>query len=566
MKNLPFIFSRKIFLFFFICVLNLGSYESIFSQVSFSVVKKDVLKEYSGVTVVDRGGGRVEVDKSYIPNRRFYYAYARVSNKDKIEGHNVNHHRDVVVTYEILGGKNVFSSITKSVEWLTGDLIHPTLNEVSEIIKKDPKNFFESYLFNYMTEYNGIKEIVTEKYDCFECDNFYYSVVDQGKTVVFKAKINYARLNGNSYEKREDVFDVTLKRDDIKQPWKSGSAGRASTGDKLIEKKELTSDEARYWECNTLGIKLQKEIAITEYNKLPKVEIPKLKTAQEMAWWLHRFLRKTSPPEAEYVFLSLLQPWYFLKCGSYMLNETGYKLIESVKKMVIPDRGNYGDFYCEYPDIKEQSGNEKDYRVAYYQKNGIYFSRIRIADFKGEFKISDISLSKSMNKADIDAVMAVSSSKCKELPTTFWRNFKLNEVNISASFPAEPKKETNSDRYALRLSVNNVEWYVSGEKVKTDLVNQIKGLTKKTASAPTPKQLSEDARKKFDASEGKDEVWQCRGTRGYASTWKANIDGKPTDIKYRSIIFKDMFYQIWVAGNADPKDVSQFFDSIAIER
>lgn len=562
MKNLPFIFSRNIFLFC-ICVLIVGSYESAFSQVSFSVVKKDVLKQYNGVTVVDRGGGRVEVDKSYIPNRRFYYAYARASNKDKIEGHNVNHHRDLVVTYEILGGKNVFSSITKSVEWLTGDLIPPTLNEVSEIVKKDPKNFFESYLFNYMTEYNGIKEIVEEKYDCFECDNFQYSVVDQGKSVGFRAIINYSRLNGNSHEKREDMFNVTLKRDGINQSWKSGSAGRASTGDKLIEKKKLTSDEAKYWECNTLGIKLQKELAEAEYNKLPKVEIPKLKTAQEMAWWLHRFLRKASPLEAEYVFLSLLQPWYFLKCGSYMLNETGYKLIESVKEMVTPERGNYGDFYCEYPDIKEQSGNEKDYRVAYYQKNGTYFSRIRIADFNGEFKISDITLSKSMNKTDIDAVMAVPSSKCKESPTAFWKNFKLNEVNISASFPAEPKKETYSDKYALRLSFNNVEWYISGEKTKTNLLNLIKDQTKKPDLA---KQYSEEARKKFDAAAGKDEVWQCRGARGYASTWKANIDGKPTDIKYRSIVFKDIFYQIWVAGNSNPKDVSQFFDSIAIER
>jgi len=562
MKNLPFSFLRNIFLFC-LCVLILGSYESTFGQVSFSVVKKDILKQYTGVTVVDRGGGRVEVDQSYIPNRRFYHAYARVSNKDKIEGHNVNHHRDIVVTYEILRGKNVYSSMTKSVEWLTGDLKPPTLDEVSEIIKKDPKNFFESYLFNYMTEYDGVKEIIKEKYDCFECDNFQYSVVDQGKSVDFRAKIKYSRLNGLDHEKREDMFNVTLKRDGINQPWKTGSAGRANTGDQLIEKKELTSDESKYWECNTLGIKLQKELAVEEYNKLPKVEIPKLKTAQEMAWWLHKFLRKTSPPEAEYVFLTMLQPWYFLKCGSFMLNETGYNLIESVKKMVTSERGNYGDFYCEYPDIKEQSGNEKDYRVAYYQKNGTYFSRIRIADFKGEFKISDITLSKSLNKDDIDAVLAVPSSKCKDLPTAFWRNYKLNEVSISASFPGEPKKETDNDKYALRLKFNNVEWYISGEKTKSDFLNIIKDQTKKPSLA---KEYSEEARKKFDASAGKDEVWQCRGARGYASTWKANIDGKPTDIKYRSIIFKDIFYQIWVAGNFDPKDVSQFFDSIAIER
>ncbi len=562
MKNLPIIFSRNI-LVFCLLVLILGSYESSFCQVSFSVVKKDILKQYSGVTVVDRGGGRVEVDKSYIPNRRFYHAYARVSNKDKIEGHNVNHHRDVVVTYEILGGKNVYSSMTKSVEWLTGDLIPPNLNEVSEIAKKDPKNFFESYLLNYMTDFSGIKEIVKEKYDCFECDNFHYSVVDQGKSVGFRVIINYSRLNGNSHEKREDMFNVTLKRDGINQPWKTGNAARASTGDKLIEQKELTSDESQYWECNTLGIKLQKELAVEEYNKLPKVEIPKLKTAQETAWWLHKFLRKTTPPEAEYVFLTMLQPWYFLKCGSYMLNESGYKLVESVKKMVTPERGNYGDFYCEYPDIKEQSGNEKDYRVAYYQKNGTYFSRIRIADFKGEFKISDITLSKSMNKDDIDAVMAVPDSKCKDSPKAFWRNFKLNEVNISAAFPAEPKKESASDKYALRLSFNNAEYYISGEKTKSDFVNLIKDQAKKSESA---KQYSEETRKKFDATAGKDEVWQCRGARGYASTWRANIDGKPTEIKYRSIVFKDIFYQIWVAGNFDPKDVSQFFDSITIDR
>jgi hypothetical protein len=78
--------------------------------------------------------------------------------------------------------------------------------------------------------------------------------------------------------------------------------------------------------------------------------------------------------------------------------------------------------------------------------------------------------------------------------------------------------------------------------------------------------LSEDSRKKFNATSDPDKIWQCRGTRGYESTWKTTKNGAPVEIKYRSIIFKDVFYQIWVCGNSNPKDVRQFFDSIAIER
>jgi hypothetical protein len=564
MKTLSIIFKNVLF-FGTLCALLLCFYDSLYSQVPFSRVKSDVLKEYKGVTVVDRGSGRIEIDKSYIPNRKYYVAFVRASNKDKIEGHNVIYHRDLVVNYDILGGKYVFNSITRSDWWLVGDLKPPTLNEFSELLKNDLKGFFDSYLFNEMTEYSGVKEILKDKFPCYECDNFEWSATDEGKSVNFKAVIAYSCINGMDLEKREDAFLVTLKRNGIDKPWKSGGVSRANTGNNTIEKKTLSTAESEYWECNKLGIKIQKEIAINEFNKLPKYDIPQFKTAKDMVWWLHSFLRKAQPHEVEYVFYSILGPRYFYNCGSYLITEDGYKLIENLKDFVAAKPGNYGDHYCENPKIKEQSGNDMDYQAAFYPKYGNSFTRIRVANFKGEFKISDIVVSRYRSQSDIDAVMNATGA-CKDNPTAFWKTCNLNEVNINVSFPGNPKKETYSDnpnKFALVLNFNNVEWYVSGEKVGSSILDQVKEPIKRPIVA---KQLSEETRKKFNATQDRQTVWQCRGTRGHEATWKVNKDGKQVEIKYRSIIFKDVFYQIWAFGNADPKDVNQFFDSIAIER
>ena len=167
-------------------ILFLGFSSMLLSQIPFSTVKNDVLKEYQGVTVIERDKGVIEIDKSYIPNRTYYYAHVTASNGLVIEGHNVTHHRDLVVAYDITGGKNAFTGITKSDEWLVGDLKPPALNEVQDIVKKDVLKFFNSYIANYITEFHGIKEIVADKYICYQCTNFYFPVNDQGKSVYFK--------------------------------------------------------------------------------------------------------------------------------------------------------------------------------------------------------------------------------------------------------------------------------------------------------------------------------------------------------------------------------------------
>ncbi len=540
----------------------------LFSQAPFSTVKNDVLKEYQGVTVIERDKGVIEIDKSYIPNRKYYYAYVTASNGLKIEGHNVTHHRDLVVTYDITSGKNVFSEITKSQEWLVGDLKPPALNEVQELVNKNILKFFTSYLANYITEFNGIKAIITDKYPCYQCDHFYFPVGDEGKSVHFKVLADYSCINGTDLEKRQDVFEVKFVRDGINQPWKGfpeGTANRSNTQTKTYEKKTLSSQEQDYWTCNTLGVKAWKENAVTYFNSLPKVEIPKFAKAQDMAWWLHKFLRKAKAEEVEYVFISLLQPAYFLNCGSYMLNENGLKLIETVKKMVSLPRGNYGDHYCETPDIKHQQGNDADYMVQFFPKYGQTFSRIRTGSFNGALKISDIQLSIYTKKEDVDAVMNASSDKCKENMVALWKNYTLKEYKTSASFPSEPAKQTFPDRpdkLALALQFDKIEWAITAEKISSEQMAKFKDNTKMQAYA---KQLSEYTRNKYEATPGSDKIWQIRGSRGYESNWTVKKDGIYLDMKYRAVIFKGVFYEIWVMGKFEQKDLNKFLESVSID-
>ncbi len=542
---------------------------TLLAQVPFSTVKNDVLKEYTGVTVMERKPGVIEIDKSYIPNRKYYYAYVTVSNDMTVEGRKLTHHRDIVVTYDITSGKSVYSGMTKSDEWLVGDLRPPTLKEVQDIVNKDIGGLFTSYLANYITEFHGIKEIVKDNYPCYQCTNYYFPVGDEGNTVYFKAAIEYSRINGMNLEKRRDIFELTFYRDGINQPWIGFAKEKAepmATGGVVLQTRALTSDEMNTIECHTLKAKVQIEESVSNYNNLPKVEIPKFSKPEEMAWWLHKFFRKAKPGEVEYVLLNRLQPAYFLPCGNFMLNTNGLEVLDRIKKAVSASRGNYGDHYCEIPTIKHQQGNNEGYLVEYYAKDGSMYSKIVIDTYNNEFKISDIRLGVYSKKTDIDAVMKIPASECKENIIANWKNYSLKEYDISASFPSEPAKKSFPDKpnkLALLLQFDKIEWAISAEKLSSDDMAKFKDYTKNQAYS---KQLSEYTRKKYEATPGSDRFWQIRGARGYESNWTVKKDGIYMDMKYRSVIFKDVFYEIWVFGKCEQKDLAQFLESVAIGR
>jgi len=334
---------------------------------------------------------------------------------------------------------------------------------------------------------------------------------------------------------------------------------------KVLETRDLSDEEYKNMECNTLAAKVNIKKSLDNFNKLPVVDIPKFTKAIDMTWWLHKYLMSAKPAEAEYVFLKLLQQWYFLACGNYMLNEEGWKLIEQVKKMVADERCNYGKQYCENPKIKEQQGNEQDYQVAFYQKVGPSFSRIRVGTFKGELKISSINLSWNSSKEYADEIANLPAGSCKEGPMAFWKTYKLDEFAIQASFPGEPK---SGDGKNLQCNFGGIEYFISGETVSIGGGGGggggLLGKFSKVIPKADTKSLSEATKSKYGASVEKEGVWQIRGARGYDATWRANKDGNNVEMRYRSVIFKDVFYQIWVFGKSEPEDVSKFFDSVSI--
>ncbi|TAL69983.1 MAG: hypothetical protein EPN82_05035 [Bacteroidetes bacterium] len=564
MKSVSFRKKSNYFLLMFICLFFLCLSEFTKGQVPFSTVKKDLLKDWKGVTITDRGGGHIAVDESVFPNRRYYVAFARVDSKEKIEGHDAVHHRDLEVYYDIVGGKYVFNSYAKFASWYTGDLVPPTFELAAKLLS--PENSFEifdSYSLGYLTDYEGIKEISKEKYTAYDgSDNFYYSGESAEKKVWFKVKIVFSQISGNKIEKREALVEIGLGRDGINTPWKIviGGLGVVSAGT-VIESRELSDEESKEMDCNTLKAKVNIKKSLENFNKLPVVDIPKFTKAMEMTWWIHKYLMNAKPAEAEYVFLKLLQPWYFLSCGNYMLNEEGYKLIENVKKMVADERCNYGKQYCENPKIKEQSGNDQDYQVAFYQKTGPSFSRIRVGTFKGELKISSINPSWNSSKEYADEIANLPAGTCKEGPMAFWKTYKLDEFAIQASFPGEPKSGNGKN---LQCNFGGIEYFISGEPVSIGGGGGLLGKFTKAIPKADAKSLSEATKSKYRASVENEGVWQIRGARGYDATWSANKEGSIAPMRYRSVIFKDILYQIWVLGNAATEDVNQFFESVSI--
>jgi hypothetical protein len=333
----------------------------------------------------------------------------------------------------------------------------------------------------------------------------------------------------------------------------------------------LTEDEQENIECTSLWVKSWIQKSLDIYNKLPKYEIPKFATAMEAVWWLHNFLRKANPDEAEYVFLNMMQPWYFLKCGNFMLTESGDEVIKMVRNIVKGER-SYGFQYCEFPKIKEQQGSEKDYTVVFYPKAGVSFSRIRVGTIKGELKVTDINLSNIKDKELLNEIANLPADVCRSAPEAFWRSYQLKGAFVGASFPSEPLQATdpeNSKRFTLTANFGNCEWVLTGEVIGEQSKSSgggIFGKIKSIAPKSDATSMSNDFRKEIGASSEKEGVWQARGSRGYDAVWKVNKGGTQVEMRYRAIIVKDMYYQMWVKGNAEPEDVSKFFESISINK
>jgi hypothetical protein len=551
--------------YFFACFGMLFCSKS-YSQPSFAQVQSDVKKEYNeGVTVVDRGlGSKTEIDKSVIPNRTYWLTFVRASNTRSIEGYNIKVHRNIDVRYLLSGGKYVFSSALKFGYWLIGVPKPPSLSEVTTLINNNMEKFFGNFIFTKMTEYGGVKQILTEKYDFLDCDNFFWDGDYEGKRVQFKVKVAYTMINNRSLEKHEDVFELTLMRESINKPWSDLRVDGGSRVGKSrpLESKDLTDKELQEWECNTLGMKYLKTFAVEEYNKLPKVDIPAFKSAEEMIWWFHRFLRKASPQEVEYVLLNKLNSGYFSKCGNYILSQNGYDLLENIKNFVSTKNGNYADHYCEYPKIKHQQSN----MIQYYAKTEDLFSRISVDPENGVLKFTAIELGRYKEDVDIARLKQVPDDKCKEYAPAEWAIYKLDEVATSASFPSTAQKQTYSNdptAFSLTATKNGVEYTIFANIVSQDIIKQIKQESQRPSTA---KLWSENFRTALGAMGNKDEWWEYKGTQAYKCAWKINQNGAYVPMRYKAILYKDIFLKIWVIGEVADAEADKFFNSLNIGR
>ncbi len=555
-------FHLKRLIFWSIISLNFFISSQVYAQPGFAEVQSDVKREYgAGVSVVERSTAKAVIDESVWPNRAYWQAYVRATSTRSVEGHSIKSHRNVDVSYLVSGGRYGYSSALTFGHWLVGVPKPPTAAEVSALISANMEKFFGNYIYNNMTEYVGVKQIIPQKYECFECDNFYWDGDFEGKRVKFKVKVAYSMINNRSLEKREDIFEVVFMRQSINSAWNDIQIDGGTRDENIgaIESKELSDKELLDWECNTIRMKYLKQNAVQEFNKLPKVAIPNFATAEEMIWWTHRFLRKASPQEVEYLLITKLNSFYMSKCGSYILNEHGSSLLASIKKFVsAQDGSSYADHYCEYPKIKHQQSN----MVQYYTKTEDLFSRISVDSENGELKFSAIELNRFKEDADIQRLKNVPAEKCSEYAPADWANYSLDEAKVSALFPSVPKKTTypnDPSMFSLTATKNGVEYTIFAQIISQDIIKQIKQESQRPATA---KLWSENFRKALGALGNKDEWWDYKGTQGYKCNWSTNQSLMP----YRAILYKDLYLRIWIMGTVTDDESNKFFNSININR
>jgi len=484
-----------------------------------------------------------------------------------IEGYNITYRRTVETRYDKLGGKYVFNSNTTFGRWLTGVPNPPDLGTVSKIIESDLLRFFKSYWYNRLTEFDGVKEIITEKYPFNGCDHFFYPGEYSGLRVKLKVKVAYTAVNGNSkkLEKYEDIFELTLLRDGLNQPWNTMGIEGGYKGDKKsmpLSSTDLTPEELSFWECNTIGMKYMIEHASDEYNKLPEIVVPEFNSGEEMIWFTHRFLRTAGKDEIRKYLWTYLSPNYFSKCGDFILSDKAEDLIESILSFTHADRGSYKDTYCDYPQVKEQAKRETSHSITYYAKTGGKFSRIQVAYYNGKLKIVDMSLGKYREEKELEALELVPEDKCLEFAPATWKRFETENVKgVSTVFPTEPVFDQKTQSLTARYK--GAEYTLKAEILDKSLTSQIKQASQRPATA---KIWAENFRKNLGAQQvGNPGSFIYNKTEGVEYTWKISANRQETTIRYRSILYNDGYYQMWIAGSTGSAEENQFFDQFEVK-
>ncbi|PKP01486.1 MAG: hypothetical protein CVU11_15095 [Bacteroidetes bacterium HGW-Bacteroidetes-6] len=533
-----------------------------YSQVAFSQVTADVSREYPGCTVTDRGlGSKNFVDKSVFPNIPYLVTFVRASNKKNLEGHTVTCHRNIEVRYDNIGGYK-FNSAPMFGAWLIGVPNPPTIDDAKRIIENDLLGFFRSFTYNKLTSFDGVMEIVQNKYECEECNNFRFDADYDGLRVRLKVKVKYSMLRNTTLEDREDVFEVVFMRESINKPWTSiqaGGAEKEASSKMPISSKRLTPAEVAEWECNTLGMKYMKEHAVDEYNKLPAIDEPKFANAKEMIWFTHRFLRTATADQVRKYLWGHLASYYFSKCGSFILSEAGEELIDKVISFVTAEKGSYGETYCDYPQVKEQQGNDGEYTIVYYSKLGTKFSRIHVLTEDNQYKIIDISLGQFTQESDLQALSEVPADKCNEFAPATWSTFTHKTLNTSTLYPSEPV--FTEDGNSLTATYKGGQYTMTGKILEKSVTSQIKQESQRLSTA---KSWSDKFRTNLGAQLKSEKTFTYDGTEGVEYIWKLYQNRVEIIIRYRAILYKDGYYQMWIYGSTGSEEENKFFDNFKV--
>lgn len=239
------------------------------------------------------------------------------------------------VYQQTAGGKYSYWKFRSLYQFFEG-IPNPSAADIQGVIEKDWKKFY-GHRFAKIVKLHTLPQLAAEPAWMWHTP----------KSVSFKMSYTIDIITSNIHlETRNENCEIRFYRDELKGEWKNFIVSNAAG--ETVTKKELTPEEIKQLEKNTLAYSLNEQQAQQAAGNLPSVAVPDFKNPQEMADFIHSILLNGNPGQLKAVLLQTLAPAVFFVPGSAVqLNPNGNNLVNKCIKAAFLGPLKYKDQYCE---------------------------------------------------------------------------------------------------------------------------------------------------------------------------------------------------------------------------
>jgi hypothetical protein len=342
------------------------------------------------------------------------------------------------IQYIKAGSDYVFDTYLVGSSNLVG-VQEPDRASIIKLLKSDLRTFLEGY--HYHKVVGDISEIT------FPADPEWYW---RNFTIVeFLVNVSYTEKAPESKLIRaEHTYKVSLVSEEFQGPWISFHSSDIKEKIRVISTKQLSSAEMN--KLKTLMETNAESAAANSINSLPKVEIPKFASDQQLFYFVHEKIMNEPTDKMKAYLYELMDKSCFESGSSVQLSGWTSRWFDNLVKK----HAAYKQAHCLYPSLEsKQSGS-----IGFYDRENR-----RILSMKAN-KTAD---SWTLSRMDFYAApeselnrMKNNNANCQEKPDLSVREVKSYQVGgkvvakfSNGNFPCKVDKidPYNSNRYYVRL-------------------------------------------------------------------------------------------------------------------